>query len=181
MSKEFFVTLLGLFLLVICSVPTTSVEEVIDASFTISPGAKYGPNDPGTRYHTRIHFILGKSILKGEVVVEGEGIYLTADFYNTEHPKGLYTAKQYSFTIDPADDLYVFTFDNIEGQTESLVRFRLEEIWTRPVAIGSPLGFIVGLVGFLSFSAGLAALALNRVRTKDGLTVETAYGWFNNK
>jgi len=63
--------------------------------------------------------------LKGEVVVEGEGIYLTVNFYNAEHLKGIYVEEQYSFTIDPADDLYVFTFDNTEGQSESLMRFRL--------------------------------------------------------
>ena len=163
MRKASFIALLGLALLLICSVPITSVEEVINTSFTISPGAKYGPNDPGTGHHTRIHLILDKSVLKGEVIVEGEGIYLTVNFYNTDHLNGIYVEGQYSFTIDPADDLYVFTFDNTEGHIESLVRFRLEEIWTRPVAIGSPPFFFAGLIGFFLFLAGLISSAIVRI------------------
>ena len=151
-SRRSFLTLSGLALLLICSFPVTSVEEVINTSFTVSPGTKYGPNDPGTGYHTRIHFkILGKSVLKGEVTAEEEGIYLTVNFYNTEHLNNIYVKGQYSFTVDPANDLYVFIFDNTEGRIESLVKFRLEEIWTRPIAIGSPPGFITGLIGFLLF------------------------------
>lgn len=163
MRKASFIALLGLALLLICLVPITSVEEVINTSFTISPGAKYGPNDPGTGHHTRIHFLLDKSVLKGEVIVEGEGIYLTVNFYNTDHLNGIYVEGQYSFTIDPADDLYVFFFDNTEGHIESLVRFRLEEIWTGPVAIGSPPFFFAGLIGFFLFLAGLISSAIVRI------------------
>lgn len=169
MSKAFFIALLGLALLLICSVPTTSIEEVINASFTVSPGAKYGPADPGAGYHTRIHFkMLGKSVLKGEVTVEGEGVYLTAYGYNTQHLRNIYVKVHYSFTIDPADDLYAFVFDNTEGQTESLVRFRLEEIWTRPLAISSPPFFITGVIGFFSFLAGLVTFAITRFRGSGG-------------
>ena len=98
--------------------------------------------------------------MKGEIVVEGEGIYLTVNFYNAEHLKDVYVGGQYSFRVDPADDLYVFIFDNTEGSSKSLVRFRLEEIWTRPMAIGSPPLFILGLIGFSSFLAGSVTLAI---------------------
>ena len=164
-SKLSFLTLSGLALLLICLIPVTSVEEIINTSFTVDPGTKYGPNDPGTSYHTRIHFkIFDKSVLRGEAIVEGEGIYLTVNFYNTEHLNDIYVEGQYSFVIDPANDLYVFIFDNTEGHSGSLVEFRLEEIWTRPIAISSPLGFIGGLIGFLLFLAGLIALAVKWFR-----------------
>lgn len=156
----FFITLIGLAIFFIWLIPVTNVEEVINTSFAVGPGTKYGPNDAGTSYHTRI---LGKSALKGEVIVEGEGIYLTVNFYNTEHLKNIYVKGRYSFVVDPADDLYVFIFDNTEGSSENLVRFRLEEIWTRPMAIGSPPLFIAGLVGFLLFLAGSVTLAINRI------------------
>jgi len=166
MRKAFLTALLGLAVLLVCLVPTTSVEEVINNSFTVSPGAKYGPNDRGTNYHTRIHFILDKSVLKGEVDVEGEGIYLTVNFYNTEHLDGVYIDGHYGFTIDPADDLYVFTFDNTQGNSDSSVRFRLEEVWTRPLAIGSLPFFAAGLIGFFLFLAGFAKLTLDHSRKR---------------
>jgi len=157
-----FLTLLGLGVLLVSSIPVTSTEEVINTSFTVSPGGKYGPNDAGTGYHTRI---FGKSVLKGELTVEGEGIYLDVGFYNTEHLRNIYVKGRYAFVIDPADDLYVFTFDNTRGKTESLVRFRLEEVWTRPMALGSPPLFVTAAIGFLVFLAGLVALAVAYLRS----------------
>ena len=164
-SRSAFLTLLGLAILLICLVPVTSVEEVINTSFTVGPGTKHGPNDPGTGYHTRIGIpILSKSVLAGEVIVEGEGIYFTANFYNTEHLNNIYVEGQYSFTIDPADDLYVFIFDNTQGSSESPVQFSLEEIWTRPLAIASPSGFITALIGLLLFLTGLVYYIIARLR-----------------
>lgn len=164
-SRLSFLTLSGLAILLICLIPVTSVGEVINTSFTVSSGTKYGPNDPRTGYHTRIGIpILSKSVLKGEVIVEGEGIYFTVYGYNTQHLNNNYVKGQYNFTVDPADDLYTFIFDNTEGHSESLVKFRLEEIWTRPIAIGSPPGFIAGLIGFLLFLAGLVTFAITRLR-----------------
>lgn len=154
--------LLGLVILFVCSIPVTSGEEVINASFTVAPGAKYGPNDAGTGYHTRI---FGKSVLKGEVFVEGEGIHLTAGFYNTEHLRDIYVVGRFSFVISPADDLYVFTFDNTNGRGESSVRFRLEEVWTRPAAFSSPPLLIVGLTGLLLFPIGVAILIITHLRS----------------
>ena len=88
------------------------------------------------------------------------------NFYNTEHLNNIYVKGQYSFTVDPADDLYVFIFDNTEGHGESFVTFALEEIWTRPIAISSPPGFIGGLTGLFLFVAGLIGLAVKR--SKEG-------------
>jgi len=160
-SLRFFITLSGLAIMLICLIPVTSVDEVINTSFIVSPGTKYGPNDAGTSYHTRI---MGRSVLKGEVNVTGEGIYLTVNFYNTGHLKNIYVKGRYSFAIDPADDLYVFIFDNTEGHNESSVKFTLEEIWTRPIAIGSPPLFIIGIMGFLLFIAGLVTLVMTKLR-----------------
>ena len=153
----------GFAVLLVCSIPITSAEVVIDISFTVPPGSKYGPNDAGTGYHTRI---LGKSILEGEVLVEGGGIYVTAGFFNTQHVNNVYVDKQYNFAIDPANDLYVFVFDNTNGEAESLVRFMLKEVWTRPMAIGSPPLFILGLMGLVTFPMGLLTLVISHLRTR---------------
>jgi len=80
--------------------------------------------------------ILSRSVLQGEVVVEGEGIYPTVNGYNTQPPKNLFIKERYSFVIDPAEDLYTFTFDNAQGQIESSVEFRPWKVWTRLLAIG---------------------------------------------
>lgn len=73
--------------------------------------------DNGTYYHTMI-FV--KSVLKGEVVVEGEGIYLTARGYNVQDLKDTYVEGKCSFTVNMADDQYTFTFDNTKGEAESM-------------------------------------------------------------
>jgi len=160
-SVSFFITLLGLAILLICLIPVTSVEVVINSSFTVSPGLKYGPPNVGTNYHTRV---LSKSVLRGEVIVEGEVIFLTVYGYNARNLQNFYVKNRHTFTIDPADDLYTFIFDNTEGHSEGLVKFALEEIWIRPIAIGSPPLFIAGLMGFLLFLAGSVTLAITRLR-----------------
>jgi len=162
----------GFAVLLVCSIPITSAEVVIDISFTVPPGSKYGPNDAGTGYHTRI---LGKSILEGEVLVEGGGIYVTAGFFNTQHVDNVYVDRQYNFVIDPADDLYVFVFDNTNGKAESLVRFTLKEVWTRPMAIGSPPLFILGLIWFVLLMIGLAALVIAHLRSRGPFTSWSGY------
>lgn len=163
MRKLSFLTLAGLAVLLICSMPITSAVEVINTSFMVNPGTKYGPYAPRTSYHTHI---FGKSALKGEVIVEGEGIYLTVHGYNTQHLENIYVKEQYGFTVDPANDLYTFVFDNTEGHSESSLRLTLEEIWTIPIAISSHLGFITGLIGFFLFLGGLIAVALNRLKRR---------------
>jgi hypothetical protein len=112
-----------------------------------------------------VHFkgVLGKSVLRGEVFTEGEGIHLTVRGYNAEHLADTYVERRHSFLVDPADDLYTFAFRN-EGRGESVVRFTLEEIWTRPMAIGSPPFFIVGLVAFSLLATGLLILVVMYLR-----------------
>ena len=102
------------------SIPTTRTYEAINISFILNPGGKYGPYDNGTYYHT---MIFGKSVLKGEVAVEGEGMYITARGYNVQEFSDVYVQGQYSFAIAPAHDQYTFTFDNTEGTIKSLVKF----------------------------------------------------------
>jgi len=148
-------TLLGLSLLSMTLIPVTSTEEVINFSFTVSAGDKYGPYDNGTTCHTRV---LGKSVLQGEITVVGEGIYLTASGYNAYQIKDLYITDTYSFVIDPADDLYTFTFNNTGGRNESSVHFKLKEIWTRSMMFGAPPLFIAWLAGFLILPIGIAII-----------------------
>jgi len=116
--------LLGLSLFIVTLIPVTAVEEVINTQFTVNPGAKHE-----AYYHTHI---FGKSVLKGEFTIDGENIYLTEYGYNTQHLQNIYVKRQYSSGVDPADDLYTFIFNNTEGRAEGLVRFELEEVWTRP-------------------------------------------------
>lgn len=115
----------------------TNVDTVINVSFTLEPGTKYGPYDVGTYYHTRI---LSKVRLRGEVFIKGGGIYLTVRGYNTQGLEDVYIEKHYSFKIDPADDQYTFTFDNTQGAAESVIRFVLKEEWTPLAAVLKALG-----------------------------------------
>jgi len=157
-----FITLIGLTILLVSFIPVTSSEEAINTSFAVSPGTTYGSPNTGTGYHTRI---LGKSVLKGEVIIEGDGIFLTVTGYSSKHLENIYVTGRYSFRIDPADDLYTFTFDNTKGITESHVTFTLAEVWTRPRAIGSPPLFITALIGFFLFLTGLITLAITRLKS----------------
>ena len=131
--------LVGLLLLVLgvtlslWSFVKTDLDTVIDVSFTVGPGLRHEPSEePVTFHHTRV---FSKSALRGEVFVEGEGIYLTVVGYNTQGLGDIYVKEYYSFKIDPADDLYAFTFDNTQGATESIIRFVLKEEWTPGAAV----------------------------------------------
>lgn len=125
-------------------IPVINTEIVIDKSLTISPGVQENPYTSGTVHHTRV---LCKSTLIGNVTVKGENIYLTANGYNTQHLKHIYIEDQYRFEINPADDLYIFVFDNTEGQNESLIEFHLLEKWISLMLFVSPAFFITGLIG----------------------------------
>jgi len=103
----------------------TRVDTVIDISFVLEPRGKYGPYENGTCHHTRV---ISKSTLMGEVIVDGGGVNFTANGYNTQHLKNVFINQNYSFAINPADDLYWFTFDN-EGSIQSSVKFTLKERW----------------------------------------------------
>jgi len=153
---------LGLALSIVCAIPVTNIEKVIDTSFVVAPNTEYGPPNAGTSYHTRV---LGKSVLRGEVLTEGGGVNLTAHGYNTQNLVDVYVEDRYSFVVDPADDLYSFAFSNL-GYNESLVQFKLEEIWTSPMALafGSPPLFILGLVALCLLVAGIAILIVTYPR-----------------
>ena len=155
-------TLIGLALFLIAWLPVTRIDEVIDTSFALTPGTNYGPYDAGTVYHTRV-FVF-KSVLRGEITVEGEGVYLTMNGWNVKNLQNTYVKGEKSFMIEPANEQYTFTFDNTHGSIPSLVRFRLTEVWT---ASFSPLMFVLGIVGlFLSVPSGIATLAMY-FRSKD--------------
>jgi len=159
-----FLTVLGFTILLVTSIPVTSIEEAIHISFTIHAGTTYEPPEAGTSYHTRINILFSKSVLKGEVMVEGEGIDFTVSGYNAKQLKNLYVTDRYSFKINPADDLYTFRFENTTDSTESQVTFTLEEIWTRPLALGSPPLFIAGGLGFFLFITGLVTLMMSYLK-----------------
>ena len=145
------------FLLSFFSVART--ETVIDISFVLEPGRKYGPYENGTYHHTRV---ISKSTLTGEVAVEGAGVYFTANGYNTEHLRNVFINQNYSFVINPADDLYTFTFDNTVGNTQSSITFTLQERWINillliPCLIGLlilvPAGLVLIIVSFRKLSS----------------------------
>ena len=159
LRKLSLLTLIGLALLLISSIPVTSVEKAIDTTFAVDRSIE-------TYYHTQI---FAKSALKGEIFVEGEGIYLTVNGHNSQHLNDVFVREQYNFIIDPADDLYYFILDN-EGRSECSVKFRLEEILTKPVALSSPKGFTVGLIGFFLSLAGIVGLALKWIDRSFRLT-----------
>ena len=157
-TKLSVLTLIGLALVLICSISVPSVAEVINTSFTVSPGSDFE-----VYYHTHIFF---RSALKGEVAVEGEGIYLTVHGYNTQDLSNILVKTEHTLTVDPAHDLYTFIFNNTEGRNDCSVQFKLEETWTRPISIGSTQGFTVALAGSLLFLAGLVGLAMKRLRSR---------------
>lgn len=101
-------------------------DTVIDTSFVLEPTEKYRPYENGTYYHTHV---ISKSTLMGEVTVEGEGVYFTAEGYNTQHLKNIFINQNYSLVIEPADDQYTFTFENSGGNLQSSIKFTLKERW----------------------------------------------------
>jgi hypothetical protein len=145
--------LLGASLFLISFFSFIKTETVIDVSFVLEPGGKYGPYENGTYHHTRV---ISKSTLTGEVVIEGAGVNFTANGYNTQHLRDVFINQNYSFAIDPADDLYTFTFDNSGGNTQSLIKFTLQERWTDILLL------IPGFIGLLILvPAGLILIIIS--------------------
>jgi len=88
----FLALILGLGLLIVSSIPITTVEEIYDRSFTVSPGIIYGPHI--IEYHYLYRNLsktidnnlyvwavrhedppwLTRSVVRGEMIVEGESI-----------------------------------------------------------------------------------------------------------
>ena len=121
----------------------TSTDTVIDVSLVLEPGEKYE-----TYHHTRV---ISKSTLAGEIVVEDEGINFTAYGYRTQHLKNVFVNQNYSFTVDPANDLYTFKFENSKSNVQSSIKFTLEETWLNffmliPAFIGLLILVPAGLV-----------------------------------
>lgn len=142
--------LIGSTLFLLSFFSTTRTDTVIDTSFVLEPGKKQE-----AYHHTRI---FTRSALNGEVSVEGEGINFTAFGYNTQQQANVYVAQNYSLVINPADDLYMFTFDNTKNKSQSSIQFTLEESWlVIPMLILSfigllilaPTGLILIIIGFL--------------------------------
>jgi hypothetical protein len=105
----------------------TTTKTVIESTFALGPSEKYEPPKNGTTYHTRI---ISKSSLTGELIVENGSINFTANGYNTQHLKNISINQNYSFVINPADDLYWFIFENSGSTAQSSVQFILKETWT---------------------------------------------------
>jgi len=130
---------LGLILLVLgissflLSFPiATKTDTVIDITFMLEHGEKRGPGENGIYHHTRV---ISKSALTGEVQVQGGTVNFTAYGYNTQHLENIVINQNYSFVIDPADDLYSFNFENIDS-IQSSVRFTLRERWINIILLG---------------------------------------------
>ena len=153
--------IMGLALLSTMAFPVTSVETVISTSFSIGSGSTYGPYDDGTIYHT---MIFGTSALRGEIIIEGGGIYLTVDGEHTQDLKGIFVNDRFEFEIVSAIDQYTFEFDNTNGVSASSVQFTLEEVWSRPVAMSSIPAWGMWLVGGLIFIVGCLGLVVIRLK-----------------
>lgn len=148
--------MLGLALFLLSFAHMFKTKKVIDVSFVIEPGKKHEPYENRTYHHT---VVFTKSALIGEILVEGEGIYFTANGYNRKELKDFYINQSFSFTIDPANDLYTFTFDNTKGSTESYVNFSLKEQWI------SVFHLILGLISLSTLApAGLIIFLRSRYR-----------------
>jgi len=135
----------------------TTTQTVVDISFVLGPGERYEPPKNGTMYHTRV---ISKSALTGELVINGGSINLTAYGYNTQHLNGVSVNQNCSFVINPADDLYTFTFDN-RGSVQSSVKFVLKETFTNIYSLA--LDFIIFLVSAI---AGTALVILGFLHRK---------------
>jgi len=144
---------LGILAFLLSFSSATKTDVVIDVSFVLEPNEKYEPPEHEIYHHTRI---ITRSTLMGEVLVTGGGINFTANGYNTHNLQNISVSQNYSFVIDPADDLYWFTFENI-GNIQSSVRFALKEKWINiflliPSGICllllTPLGLVLSLTSF---------------------------------
>ena len=154
---------MGLALLSTITIPVTNSNVVISTSFTVGPSMTYGPYDDDTTYHTRI---FGISTLRGEIIIEGVGIYLTVDGENTQHLKGVLVNDRFEFEIVSASDQYTFEFDNTNGVATSTVHFALEDTWTRPVAMSSTIIWGIWLVGGFTLLIGFLGLVIVRLRSQ---------------
>ena len=121
----FVLLFLGLAFFLLSFFSATRVDTVINISFNLKTGEKYEPYENGTYHHTRVASIA--TVLIGEVIVEDGSISFTASGYNTQHLKNVFINQNRNFAINPADDLYTFTFDNTGSDGASSIKFTLKE------------------------------------------------------
>jgi len=138
---------LGISLLLLSVLSFFRTDTVIEVSFVMEPGEKYEPYKNGTYHHT---YVLTKSILIGELVVKGGSFNFTANGYNTMHLKNVFIDQNYHFLIDPADDIYTFTFDNSRGIDQCSITFTLQEQRM------STLLLIPSFIGMLLMAVGIS-------------------------
>jgi len=141
---------LGVSLFILSFVIATKTDTAIDISFVLEPSEKRGPGENGIYHHTRV---ISKSALIGAVLVQGGGINFTANGFNTQHLENVFVSQNYSFVIDPADDLYWFTFENT-GSIQSSIRFTLKEKWINIFLL------VPGFLSLMIFTATGLALSL---------------------
>jgi hypothetical protein len=153
---------LGASLFLLLFFGATRTDTVIEASFVLQPGEIYGPYMNGTYYHTRV---IANSVLMGEVLVEGEGINVTANGFNTQNLRNVFINQNYSFTIDPADDLYTFTFNNAGKNIQSAIQFTLRERWTNVYSLIAAF-----TIPILTIPAG-SALIIMSIRKQSSTTI----------
>ncbi|MCK5238504.1 MAG: hypothetical protein KAR33_03085 [Candidatus Thorarchaeota archaeon] len=154
--------IIGLTLLSTISIPITTENVVISTAFTVDPGMTYGPYEDDTIYHT---MIFGSSVLRGEIIIEGEGIYLTVNGEHTQNLEGVLINNRFEFEVVPAIDQYTFEFNNTNGVIACMVQFTLVEVWTRPVAMSATTIWGMWLGGVLIFMVGFLGLIVVRLRS----------------
>jgi len=148
---------LGVSLFLLSFVIATKTDTVIDISFVLEPSERYGPPyTNGTYHHTRV---ITKSALMGEVLVQDGGINFTANGFNTHHLENVFISQNYSFVIDPADDLYWFTFENT-GDIQSSIKFTLREKWINIFLL------VPGFISLLLLTSTGLALSILGIRKK---------------
>jgi hypothetical protein len=131
---------LGIAVLLVSFLVATRTDTVIDKSFVLKPNEKFGSYENGTYYHAHV---ISKAALTGEVTVQGGRVNFTAEGYKTQNLKAIGIYQNFSLVIDPAEDQYTFTFENI-GVSPSTVNFTLKETWM-PFLLLTP-AFIILLI-----------------------------------
>ena len=170
----FIALIVGIALLILSLIPITTVEEVYDRSFTVDPGIIYGPSfieyqslyrnlSKTVDNHLHVWAIrhqdppwITRSVVRGEVSVEGESINAYVSGVTSYLGERLTPREPYIFLDDPAHSHYLFIFNSTEATSETSVRIRLEEIWTRPIALSSGPHLLGGFSGiFLSLTSSI--------------------------
>jgi len=144
---------LGVSLFLLSFLFVTKTDTVVDVSFVLEHGEKRGPDQDGIYHHTRV---FSRSALIGKVLVLGGAVNFSANGYNAWHLENVFVSRDYSFVVDPADDLYWFVFENVDDNIGSSIRFTLKERWIDYLLlipafiillILAPLGIVLIIMG----------------------------------